>query len=848
MEPQSEVSGTSNGAHPSVNEKRMDIGGFLRALHRPGDVFEIRALNTPINLRSNFNTTHSGYFDDPELAAKAVAGLERLRGPAVYVTLNPCQPDLIARARNRIRAKAQATTTDDQIVRRRWLLVDIDPRRPSGLSSTDPEMHSALALADEIREYLAGQGWPVPIHGMSGNGAYLLYRIDLPADDVGLVKRVLKALDGRFSNEHANVDTSTFNPARIVKILGTWARKGDDFKGTAQAEPRPHRQSWYVLPSKLEPVTDQRLRDVVGVDDESDITNAEPRAPRPKHNGAFATFDHTADGVEGYLRQHGVDVRARKPGSNCTLLILSRCPVNPDIEDPAGTSIAVRVHDDGKISYCNHHNRAGGCGGTTWIDVRDALEPGYVGFAKALGSATLSERTTKCTAKVTELLDLPRTDYGNAQRLVRRYGDRLRYAHVLGRWFVWDGVRWRDDDTGEVMRCAKETLRYLAHLALSMGDLKELREFARASESRARLEACIALARSEKEVVVRPEELDTHQWLFNVLNGTIDLKTGRLGPHRQEDLITKLTPVEYDSDATCPQFDRFLDEITVGRRDLAGYLQQIFGMALTGDIREQVLLVFHGAGANGKSTLLDLFLYILGPYAAVAAPDLLVARKWSQHPTEIADLWGKRLVVSSESEQGQSLRSSFVKSITGDARLKGRFTCKDFFEFDRTFKTILCTNNKPVIPEQSHAIWRRLRLVPFEHVVPASEQDKALLSKLKAEAPGVLAWAVRGCLTWQRDGLKTPPDVMAATRAYRKEQDHHLRFADDCLTFSEGAFTPSSELGKVYGTWCSEAGVEPQEAGLWGYLKARGCVAGRNRKRRGWWGVGLLGDGTEGPT
>ncbi len=365
--------------HEVVQRARStDVRAFLSILHQPGDVFEVRAPNTPTSPGGTFTTTHSGYFDDAALAAMAIAELDRLHPPGIYVTLNPCNPDLLGRAHNKIKARVKATTADDQILRRQWLFLDVDPTRATETSSTDAEMQLALDRAAEINQHLTQRGWPAPLRGMSGNGAYRLYRIDLPPDDGGLVKSFLDALAREFSDAAVRVDTGTANASRIVKALGTWARKGDDFRGTDNASPRPHRQSWFEPPTgRLQIVTEHQMRQLVSE------AGDEPPVAIPSHahdvidSSEFDQFDHTPDGVEDYLRQHDIEVRCRQRREGCTLLFLNRCPVQPQIEDQDGTSIAVRVDDDGTISYCNFHERAGGMGGTTWIDLRDALEPGY---------------------------------------------------------------------------------------------------------------------------------------------------------------------------------------------------------------------------------------------------------------------------------------------------------------------------------------------------------------------------------------------------------------------------------------------------------------------------------------
>lgn len=440
------------------------------------------------------------------------------------------------------------------------------------------------------------------------------------------------------------------------------------------------------------------------------------------------------------------------------------------------------------------------------------------------------------------------TEQGNAERLIAGHGRDLLHCDPWGKWLVWDGHRWRVDDTREVHRRAEGTVRSIYGEAAAEQNEKHrkaLAAWARKSESKHHAAAMMELAKHR--VAVRPDQLDAAPWLLNVLNGTIDLRSGELREHRRKDLITKLAPFDYDPHATCPIFERFLEETTSGREDVATYLQQFLGVALTADVSEQVLPVWWGSGCNGKNTLIDPILAIMGDYAGRAAPDLLVAKKWSTHPTEIADLFGKRLVVASETEKGQRLRVQFVKEITGDATLKGRFMHKDFFGFRRTHKTILVTNNRPDVGEQTHAIWRRLQLVPFTNVVPEDRQDKRLPEKLIAEAPGILAWMVRGCLSWQREGLIVPGEVAAATSQYRADCDYLTEFCEECLTFLPAAWTSSARLAETLDRWFRDNAVEPNHRELKQRLRREGCEPRTTRQGRGWSGVAIVADRVEVP-
>lgn len=440
------------------------------------------------------------------------------------------------------------------------------------------------------------------------------------------------------------------------------------------------------------------------------------------------------------------------------------------------------------------------------------------------------------------------TEQGNAERMIARHGELLRFCDLWGKWLIWDSSRWRIDDVRRIEALGVDTIKSIYAEAAAESDQtrrQSIAKWARKSEAGHHLRQMIELARHRVPVV--PGDLDADPWLLNVSNGTIDLHTGELREHRRGDLITKVAPVEYDPEATCLTFDRFIDETTSGREDVAAYLQQFLGICVTGDIAEQVLPVWFGSGSNGKNTLIDPIVAIMGDYAGKAAPELLVAKKWTTHPTEIADLFGKRLVVASETEKNQRLRVQFVKEITGDATLKGRFMRQDFFEFNRTHKTILITNNRPDVDEQTHAIWRRIHLVPFTNVVPDEKQDKELSKKLLDEAPGILAWIVRGCLSWQADGLIVPGDVRAATKQYRAECDHIAQFFDECVTLTPGAWTASSRLTDCFDQWCRENAVEPNHRELKQRLRQEHCEPRSTRQGRGWSGVGIVTDRVEIP-
>jgi len=403
------------------------------------------------------------------------------------------------------------------------------------------------------------------------------------------------------------------------------------------------------------------------------------------------------------------------------------------------------------------------------------------------------------------------SDLGNAERFVHLHGDDVRYCEQWGQWLVWDGIRWAPDARREVDRRAKATVQaiYLEALALPRdSDLRPtVAAWASKSDGAKRLRDMLALARCE--VAVTPDELDADPFLLNARNGVVDLHTGKLLPHDAARMQAKLAPVVYDLDAPSPRWDAFIEEVTDGDDDLAAFLQRLAGLFLTGDISEHILPICWGSGANGKSVFLDTLLGLLADYSYKAPARLLVSSGKDEHACEVAALQGKRLVVSSETEEGRRLRVSLVKELTGDASLTGRFMRQNYFSFPRTCKVVLVTNNKPVVPEQSHAIWRRIRLIPFVVTIPPERQDKALTEKLRDEWPGILAWAVRGCLDWQENGLGEPAAVAEATDGYREEEDQIAAFLEDRCTIAEGFRAPKARIWATYATWCKDVGETP---------------------------------------
>lgn len=405
------------------------------------------------------------------------------------------------------------------------------------------------------------------------------------------------------------------------------------------------------------------------------------------------------------------------------------------------------------------------------------------------------------------------TDLGNARRLVKRYGAKTRYVGTWGKWLAWDGTRWKRDGTGVVDRCAQKTARRIYDEARDTRNRrrgKKLRAWAKQSQSKPRLEAMKALAASQPEVAITHEVLDRQPHLLNCKNGTVDLRTGELRPHDPADLITQTTGVEYPTDPVVPSlWLQTLDTVFDGDKAIIEFLQRLFGLILLGEVREHLLPIFHGDGANGKSVVVETVMGVMGEYALKAPRGLCTASKHEQHPTALADLCGKRLAVITETADGERLDEALVKELTGGDTVRARRMREDFWQFEPSHSVLMVTNHRPLVSGVDNGIWRRIKLIPFNVEIPESKQDPELRRKLKAEYAGILRWMVEGCLACQFEGLRPPEAVELATSEYRREMDSFGQFVQECCDLGSNCSIRSSLLINAYEEWCDDQGLQP---------------------------------------
>jgi len=441
----------------------------------------------------------------------------------------------------------------------------------------------------------------------------------------------------------------------------------------------------------------------------------------------------------------------------------------------------------------------------------------------------------------------PCTDSGNGERLAANYQDIIRYCHHWGLWLYWAGTHWQIDQSGHMKRLAKETARSIYGEAAQCTDDRErkaLAEWAKQSESEFRKKAMLSSAESEPGIPVTPEELDADPWLFNVQNGTLNLKTGTLQPHSPADMITQMAPVVFDPGASAPLWQIFLDKIFAGSPGLINYTQRAIGYSMSGNISERCLFFLHGTGANGKSTLIEVVRSLLGPYGKQADFSTFEKSQNVRTRNDIACLKDARFVATVEASDGSVLDENLVKQMTGGDRVRARFLYHESFEFTPTFKAFIAANYPPKISGTDDAIWDRIRKIPFNVTIPKNEQDKQLAVKLKSELPGILNWALEGCLQWQKSGLGMPEEVKQATSQYRFDMDNVGQFIADCCTTNPLAKVPISELHESYEFWCNENDYEPAGIIIFGNsLANRGCTRGsgkiKGKSVRVWKGICL---------
>lgn len=409
----------------------------------------------------------------------------------------------------------------------------------------------------------------------------------------------------------------------------------------------------------------------------------------------------------------------------------------------------------------------------------------------------------------------PATDLANARRMVKYFGQDLRYVKAWRKWLAWDGKRW-DDGELIVQRFAKATIGKIyeeaaqAEVSGNQDYAKFLRKHAAASSSASALASIVRVAQSEPEIEVSHTALDRDTTLFNCTNGTVDLRTKELLPHRREDLITKLCPYPYDPTADCPIFRRSLYEMMKDDEEMLDYVQLVLGYALTGSVKREIFVILHGSGENGKSQLMKLYQQVIGDdYQTTLDINVLLSKEGTNndHPTGRAVLFGKRLAVAYEPDMGKKINEGQIKALTGGDIITARRMREDFWQFHPTHTAFLVTNHKPGVRGTDHGLWRRILLIPFDVIFSGEKRNDALPGLWMQEAVGFLAWLIEGAWAFLNDPkliAMVPERARVATKKYREEEDRLAEFFEACTEKDPAEKTEFSLLYGTYRAWCDE--------------------------------------------
>jgi P4 family phage/plasmid primase-like protien len=401
------------------------------------------------------------------------------------------------------------------------------------------------------------------------------------------------------------------------------------------------------------------------------------------------------------------------------------------------------------------------------------------------------------------LSDLDGTDVGNAAIFAERNANRERWSPDRG-WMTWRDTHWKTGDEAGALDQGKQLVRALILEAALEPDLHcQKRQLGRAKAlaSAKRIGAMLQLTRSDQRIYTESAALDRHRYLFNAQNGTLDLhrESFSFKKHDPGDLITRIAGALYDRPTPCPRWDQYLSEVIPDPAERR-YLQRLVGAALTGELLQYLFLLV-GPGGNGKTVFLRVLCALLGTYAVKASFNTFLHKKFSGIPIDIARLAGARLVVAIEGPEGRRLNESLEKGLTGGDVIAARFLYREFFEFPFTGKIFLAANYLPQINDPSDAMWRRIRIIPFNVSIPECQQDPRLLDKLLSELPGILNWAIEGCLAWQETGLDTPEVVTQSTQLYRSESDILADFLSEACVMGPELRVTAKALYTAYQKW-----------------------------------------------
>ena len=761
---------------------KQDVLTTLQTLH-PDSVFEIRAFG-------EYKRWYA-YFQSPEEAIPAVEKFlarDSFKGgppPNLFVTLNPVQPALYARSAGKFKSAGKgSTTTDALVLEQRHLLIDIDPVRGGGVSNimaTDEEIQAAEHVEEVLAAALPDTFGTTPLlTARSGNGQHIIYRLPEGAT-AEQVKGILADLS-IFDKEGATVDTSVWNPSRLTTLYGTMKCKSEN------TEARPHRLSGLnsVNPD-ANPIPSFILDSLAQAEEKEETQEKHPNIKR----------------VVDYLDRVGLDYR-RMDKPDRAVFELGQCPFD---EDHGRTSF-IQVRHDGPISAgCQHKTCP-----VSWQYFKERFGP-------------LSPQPEKVLVTEDDLDLLPPspllgwdyewTEMGATNAFVDRCGKDIKYIPGLkgGTWHIYSHASglWEQDTKGEVFQRFIDMTASLPEISRKIEDKnarKSANRLVNRVQSNAGVVACVKSAMWSRRLRSDPDVFNKGANLLACKNGLLNMDTGELRPLQQSDMWSCAVEVEYDPNAKCERWERFLHEIQPGRPEVVAFLKRCIGYAFSGYTSEEVFLFLQGHGSNGKSKFVDTLVRLCGPLGVRLSHDALtLGRSGEQtHATHLLSLKGKRIATVTEPSIQKALDVARVKSITTKRPIiTARKMHGDPVTFEGQHFIILEANHEPYISEQSNGIWRRLRKVTFDRIFEEDEKEKDLDEQLWAERAGILNWIVEGYQEWRSfGGLRAPRSVLEATDLYKFQGDPLNEFLADECCLGPDFIVPKKELHQAYMNWLGD--------------------------------------------
>ncbi|NMC87210.1 MAG: hypothetical protein GYA69_02040 [Candidatus Moranbacteria bacterium] len=472
---------------------------------------------------------------------------------------------------------------------------------------------------------------------------------------------------------------------------------------------------------------------------------------------------------------------------------------------------------------------------------------------------------------------LQRNEDGDAELFIHLHQGRLLYDHTAGRWFKWNGNFWAEDLTGESLQAVNDVVdvyiqetkkqvwlrtkaaKELNHEAEKIHgeNEKELIKRIKLLQSLQRKQSVVILARSGADTLgITGTEWDKQPWLFAASNGILDLKTGDFRPGEPDDYIKTASPTAWKGiNEPCPTWENFIAEIFGNDVLLIEFVQRLLGYGITGLSNLHLFIILFGAGRNGKGTLLETLRAVLGDYAYKTESEILLEQKYARNAgspnSSVLALRGRRIVWASETSDGRRINAGRLKELVGGDTLNARGVhAIHHVQFAPSHLLLLLTNSKPSAPASDYALWQRVLLIPFERAFVAeprepheSKADPFLSEKLQSEASGILAWLVKGCLAWQKDGLNAPDIVKAATNEYRSDEDTIGHFIDERCILNENFQVKAGDLYKAWKEWAESSGTTFISGKKFGLEIKKRFKWEKDKKAKFYIGIGLNGDG-----